>query len=106
MENPFKADERSYPVIFDFPSRDSRVVNIIIPEGFEVESLPENSIFQLMGESGVFQFLTSQNGKYLRLESVLVLKNLVYTPEDYDNLKQFYAYIVDKHSETIVLKKS
>ena len=106
MENPFKADERSYPVIFDFPSRDSRIVNIIIPEGFEVESLPENSIFQLMGESGVFKFLTSQNGKYLRVESVLELKNLVYTPEDYDDLKQFYAYIVDKHAETIVLKKS
>ncbi|QED37902.1 DUF3857 domain-containing protein [Antarcticibacterium arcticum] len=105
-DNPFKADKRSHPIIFDFPLRDSRVVNIIIPEGFEVESLPENSIFQLMGESGIFKYLTSQSGKYLRIESVLELKNLVYTPEDYDNLKQFYAYMVEKHSETIVLKKS
>ena len=71
-----------------------------------MESLPENSIFQLMGESGIFKYLTSQSGKYLRIESVLELKNLVYTPEDYDNLKQFYAYMVEKHSETIVLKKS
>ena len=105
-ENPFKADKRSYPIIFDFPLRDSRVVNIIIPEGFEVESLPENSMFQLMGESGIFKYLTSQNGKYLRIESVLELNNLVYTPDDYENLKQFYAYMVEKHSETIVLKKS
>lgn len=105
-ENPFKADKRSYPIIFDFPLRDSRVVNIIIPEGFEVESLPENSIAQLKGESGIFKYLTSQNGKYLRIESILELNNLVYTPDDYENLKQFYAFMVEKHSETIVLKRS
>src|SRR5690606_32261336 len=32
-ENPFKAETRSYPIIFDHPSLEERTVNILVPEG-------------------------------------------------------------------------
>lgn len=104
-ENPFKADTREYPIIFDFPSLDNRVVNVLVPQGFEVESLPESAIVQLNQGAGTFKFLTSQNGNYLRIESSLDIKNIAYSPTEYDALKKFYAQIVEKHSEAIVLKK-
>lgn len=104
-ENPFKADKRSYPVIFNFPSLKNTTVNIMVPPGYEVESLPESSIYELNNGAGTFKFLTLQNGNFLRIESVLDIKNIVYSPQDYAALKQFYAQMVEKHSEVIVFKK-
>lgn len=104
-ENPFKADERTYPVIFNFPSLENKTVNIMVPAGYEVESLPESSIYELNNGAGTFKFLALQNGNFLRVESVLDIKNIVYTPQDYAALKQFYAQLVEKHSEVIVFKK-
>lgn len=103
--NPFKEGERMFPVIFDFPSVENLTVNIMVPPGYEVESLPESSIYELNNGEGTFKFLALQNGNFLRIESVLDLKNIVYSPQDYDSLKKFYSQMVEKHSELIVLKR-
>ncbi|HSI70618.1 MAG TPA: transglutaminase domain-containing protein [Gillisia sp.] len=103
--NPFKEGERMFPIIFDFPSIENCTVNIMVPPGYEVESLPESSIYELNNGAGTFKFLALQNGNFLRVESVLDLKNIVYSPQDYDALKKFYAQMVEKHSELIVLKR-
>jgi transglutaminase-like putative cysteine protease len=103
--NPFKEEKREFPIIFDFPSIDNCTVNIMVPPGYEVESLPESSIYELNNGAGTFKFLALQNGNFLRVESVLDLKNIVYSPLDYDALKKFYAQMVEKHSELIVLKR-
>lgn len=105
-ENPFKADARSYPIIFDYPAIENKTVNIMVPTGYEVEFLPESAIYQLNQGAGTFKFVTVQNGNFIRIESEVDLKNIVYTPLDYEALKQFYAQMVEKHTEAIVLKKT
>ena len=105
-ENPFKGGERSYPIFFDFPSSDSKTINLLIPEGYEVESLPESAIVNLKNGEGVFKFVVSLNGRFLRIESSLDMNNMVYTSLDYEGLKNFYGEMVNKHSEAIVLSKS
>ena len=104
-ENPFKADERQYPVFFDYPSLKSNTINIMLPEGYTVESMPESVISELNSGAGSFKFITSVNGNFLRVQSVLELNNIVYTNKDYEALKNFYALMVEKQSETVVLSK-
>lgn len=104
-ENPFKADQRTYPIIFNYPSVRNSTINIMVPEGYEVESLPQSSIVELSSDSGTFKYVVLQNGKFIRIESILDFKQIVYTPNDYNALKDFYAQIVEKHSEAIVFKK-
>lgn len=104
-ENPFKADERHYPIFFEFPLVSKKTVNILIPEGYEVESLPESVITQINGGEGEFKFLANQNGRYLRFEAEFGLKNIVFLPEQYSALKEFYAQMVEKQTETLVLRK-
>jgi len=104
-ENPFKADERHYPIFFEFPMMTKKTINLLIPEDYEVESLPESSIVQINGGEGEFKFLVKQNGRYLRFEADFTLKNIVFLPEQYTALKEFYAQMVEKQSETLVLKK-
>lgn len=104
-ENPFKADKREYPVIFDYPSVFNRTVNIMLPKGFIVESLPESTLANLNDDAGTFKFLSSQNSNFIRIEAELDINKIVYTPEDYEALKEFFALIVKKHSESVVLKR-
>lgn len=104
-ENPFKSDVRSFPIIMDYPAVENKTINILVPEGYEVEFLPESAIFQLNEGAGTFRFITSQNGSFIRVESEIDFKNIVYSPLDYGPLKDFYAQIVEKHSEAIVFKK-
>lgn len=105
-ENPFKAEERSYPVFFDYPSVESRTINILVPEGYTVESIPESAVVNLKEGAAVFKFIVTLNGKFLRIDSSLDVNNMVYTSDDYEGLKNFYDEMVNKHSEAIVLSKS
>lgn len=104
-ENPFKSAERAYPVTMDFPSTTTQTVNIMVPDGYEVESLPESAIYQLKEDAGIFKFLVVQSGKFLKVESETSFTDHVFAPADYDALKKFYEQIVQKQSESIVFKK-
>lgn len=104
-ENPFKADERKYPIFFDYPAVHKKTANIMVPEGYTVEFLPESSIVELNGGAGTYRFLTNQNANYLRIESELDITNTAYTPKDYAALKQLFATMVEKQTEAIVLVK-
>ena len=104
-ENPFKAEQRTLPIYFDFPKENTALVNIKIPDGFTVESVPESIVLNFGENDGSYMFRISQQGQYLRVESQLEWTNLAYTPEDFPNLKDFYSKIVEKNSEVIVLKK-
>ncbi|WP_289024175.1 transglutaminase domain-containing protein [uncultured Salegentibacter sp.] len=105
-ENPFKGEDRNYPIFFDFPTSNDKIINILIPDGYKVESLPESAIVNLKEGAGVFKFVATLNGKFLRVESSLDMNDMVYIAQDYKALKNFYAEMVNKHSEAIVLSKS
>lgn len=104
-ENPFKADKRQYPIFFNYPSNITKTVNMFIPDGYELESMPESSIVSLNDQDGIYKFVVSQNGKFLRITSELQLNNIVYSPTDYNAVKDFYNNMVLKNSEAIVLNK-
>lgn len=104
-ENPFKADERTYPIFFDFPTTRKKLVNIMIPDGFKLLSAPESIILKLKDDAAAFSFIVHQNGKFVRIESEVRINRSVFSASDYYNLKKFYNSIVEKQNETIVLDK-
>lgn len=104
-ENPFKSSKRDHPVFFNYPKVESNTVNIMIPNGYEVEYLPESGISNFKNGALHYTFLVTQNGNFLRIESVLEMKDIVFSPMDYKALKDFYSLMVDKQTEAIVLKK-
>ncbi|MDX1542991.1 MAG: DUF3857 domain-containing protein [Christiangramia sp.] len=105
-ENPFKADERIYPVYFDFPFRKKHLINIMVPEGYDVVSVPESIIVKLGEDGGEFKYTVLLNGRYLRIDSQVEMSRAIFTHEEYEILKNFYNKIVEKQNETIVLEKT
>jgi hypothetical protein len=104
-ENPFKAAERKYPVEMPYVKDEMYIFNLEIPDGYVVDEMPKSARVALNGNQGSFEYLIGQQGGMLQLRCHLKLNKATFSPEDYSTLREFYAYVVKKEAETIVLKK-
>jgi hypothetical protein len=104
-ENPFKSQDRFYPVempgIFD----EVYTLSMTIPEGFEVEEIPKPAIVKFNENDGVFQYLIQRNENQIQLRSRIKLERATFSPDEYNSLRQFFDMVVKKQGEQIVLKK-
>lgn len=104
-ENPFKIEERLYPVDFSYPIDRKDVIMIEIPDGYTITQLPKNIKMQTPDNTASFQMLsTVQNNKIQVVFKFNINKPIFYTSE-YRDLKNFYDELVKKQSEMIALKK-
>jgi hypothetical protein len=104
-ENPFKAAERKYPVEMPYVKDEMYIFNMTIPDGYAVDEMPKSARVALNGNDGSFEYLIGQQGDMIQLRCHLKLNKATFYPEDYSTLRDFYAYVVKKEAETIVLKK-
>ncbi len=104
-KNPFKLEERKFPVDFAAAWKDLNKVTIQIPESYRVESLPEPIAIALPDNLGVFKHQVTHVGNKIKTVSVLQFNTSMIAPEYYIILKDFYGKIVKKESEKIVLVK-
>ncbi|NNE30869.1 MAG: DUF3857 domain-containing protein [Winogradskyella sp.] len=105
-ENPFKLDERKYPIDFIVPFKENYLVNIALPEGYTVASLPEPLAIEFKGGESKFVYFAKVNGKYLQLKVELEVNNSLIQPVDYKDFKAFFEKTVEKQAEQIVLVKA
>ncbi|WP_242927809.1 DUF3857 domain-containing protein [Pontibacter vulgaris] len=104
-ENPFKLEERVYPVDFGAPIDETYVGRFIVPDGYEMEEAPKSVVMALPENGGRFTYMVQKDGNTIQVMSkISINKPMFYAPE-YADLKEFYNQIVAKHAEQIVLKK-
>ncbi|MEH6535385.1 MAG: DUF3857 domain-containing protein [Psychroserpens sp.] len=104
-ESPFKLEERKYPIDFIFPFEDKYVINIMLPENYQVESLPESQAFEFKNNDAKFTYFIKENGKFLQLTIIFEMNSSLINSTDYTLFKDFFEKIVEKQGEQIVLKK-
>jgi hypothetical protein len=104
-QNPFKQENREYPVDFGFPFMDKYAVNIAIPEGFTVESIPESVNLVMANDFGNFKCLTSVSGNTIQVMVINQLNIPIVAADYYTTLKEYYQKLIDKQNEKIVLRK-
>jgi hypothetical protein len=104
-ENPFKAAERKYPVEMPYTTDDLYLLNLEIPEGYEVEELPKSARVALNGDDGSFEYLIARQENFIQLRCRIKLNKANFSADDYANLRDFYAFVVKKENEQIILKK-
>jgi transglutaminase-like putative cysteine protease len=103
--NPFKSEERKFPVDFLAPWRDKNTISIVVPQGYKVESIPETTAISMADNVAVFKFQAIQTGNKVKVISIVQFNRAVISPDYYLELKEFYNRIVKKQSEKIVLVK-
>lgn len=104
-ENPFKREERLFPVDFAHPIKESYRITVTFPDDYEIDKLPKSTAFKLPNGSGTFTITYANEGKTLMVKSVININKSVYTPEEYFSLKEIFKVVVEKQAEQIVFKK-
>ncbi|MFK7933031.1 MAG: DUF3857 domain-containing protein [Saprospiraceae bacterium] len=105
FENPFKLEQRSYPIDVPYPIQEQSVITINLPEGYQLEELPEKVLLTLPEGAGKFQYMVTQENNSIKLVSKIKLDQLYFLPEEYPRVKGFFDLIAAKLKEQIVLKK-
>ncbi|KIA82740.1 DUF3857 domain-containing protein [Flavobacterium sp. AED] len=104
-QNPFKQENREYPIDYGFPFIDKYSINIQIPDGYKVETIPVPTVLNMQDNLGSFKFMTNLSEKTIQL----VITNQINTPiissEYYSMLKEYYQGMITKENEKIVLTK-
>jgi transglutaminase-like putative cysteine protease len=104
-QNPFKAANRFYPVEMPYAFDETYVLEMEVPKGYAIDEAPKSTRVKFNDDEGMFEYLISAKGNNIQLRSRTMLKKATFAAEDYTSLRDFFAMIVKKHSEQIVLKK-
>lgn len=104
-DNPFKLESRKYPVDFNYPYQDSYTVSFKIPEGYEVDFLPKPTNFATESKEINFKYNISAATNTISLVVNFDVHTFFITPDQYNPLKDFYKFMIDKQKEKIILRK-
>jgi hypothetical protein len=104
-KNPFDAAERKYPVELPYSMDESYILSMEIPQGYAVDELPKSARVGLNGDQGQFEYLIAQQGDKIQMRCRLRVNKAWFPAADYSSLREFFAYVVKKEAEQIVLKK-
>lgn len=104
-ENPFKLENRKYPIDFPYPYRDSYNINLKIPENYEIEFLP-NPITYVMENGNIsFTFKISTVNKNIQISSTFDVNEVIIPASEYLTLKTLFKEMINKQAEKIILKR-
>ncbi|MGB5983595.1 MAG: DUF3857 domain-containing protein [Nonlabens sp.] len=104
-ENPFKSENRKFPIDLNFPMYTKAIVNIKIPEGYEVLSIPSNTKAVYENDLGSYLYRVANRGNIITVSAKLNMNISKIQPQKYSSFRDFYIAIVDKDAERIVLQK-
>ena len=97
---------RKNPVDLPFTSDEVYSFTMELPAGYSLEELPKSAKISLNEQDALFEFKVASDYKsYVMVRSRLQFKTILYNKNEYDNLINFYASILRKFQEMIVLKK-
>jgi hypothetical protein len=103
--NPFISEKRQYPVDFNYRTTQQYAMQFTIPEGYEIEQLPENTNVELPGKGGSFRLSTTVLNDKIQFVTSLDIKRLQYQPSEYEILRNCYTAMSAAFEDMIVLKK-
>ena len=104
-ENPFKSETRMFPINFDYLLNHIQVIEIDLPEGYEVVEIPKNEQVVFDNNLLSYQYTIIHRENKITLNVRYRLNTLLILPTEYAYIKDFFAKIINKSNEQIVLKK-
>lgn len=104
--NPFKLQERTYPIDFGYKDVYSYAFEMNFNENFEIIDIPKNIYLKLPENKGSFQINTMSSKNKVTMFLKISFNEAIYPHYFYEALKQLMDSIVDNQKKSlIVLKK-
>jgi hypothetical protein len=103
--NPFKSNERFYPVDFGSPREFTAMLNLEFPEKYEIVNKPEKIALSLPNAGGRFIMESQINDNKLTLSNTFSINRTVFSQQEYLYLKELYSRIIQAQNEDLIFKK-
>jgi hypothetical protein len=104
-QNPFKLEKRDFPIDFGYPKKETYSINLNIPEGYIVESLPKPLRVATPDGLESFYYNYEKSDNKIQLIITNTINTAIVSSENYPTLKFFFQQMIDKQNEKIVFKK-
>jgi hypothetical protein len=103
--NPFKLEDRTYPVDWGMPSSDRYILTMHLPDGYSIDSAPQALSIGLPNQGGKFVTDFTGEGKTFTYSNVIQFNKSFYATEEYPYLKELYNKIIASEKADIVFSK-
>lgn len=105
-ENPFKLQQRTYPIDFGYKDLYFYSFKFNLSDNYDIVEIPKAVFTKLPNNGGQMSFSSIKNGKSIIISLRIDFKKAIYDPEFYPYLKGFMSKVVDIQTNSlIVLKK-
>jgi hypothetical protein len=105
-QNPFRHDDRLFPVDFGSAQDETTMITLTLPAGYELSETPKPAVVELPNGGGRFIYsVTTAVPGVVQLISRLSLRKPMYAAEEYTQLREFYRLMLEKQGEKLVVKK-
>lgn len=105
-KNPFNLNERTYPVDLGATSDERIVINITLPEKYEMQEKPKDMAIGLPDAGGKYLLQSNVVDNVLSLNQILQFNKAIYSSEEYLYLKEFYSKIIQNQKTDLILKSA
>ena len=102
-ENPFKSEERNYPVDFGYPRKYEFALSMAVPEGYKVKSLPEKVGLQLPGEAGLLKLNSSEEFGRISVSFEFWINATQISSKAYELIKTFFGKAVEIQNQSYIV---
>ncbi|MNK03378.1 hypothetical protein D3C87_212230 [compost metagenome] len=105
-KNPFKLNERNYPVDLGTASEERISIHITLPDNFLLKEQPKDVSIGLPNQGGRYLLQTNLLDKSLTVNQQLLFSKAIYTSEEYHYLKEFYNRIIQAQKSDVLIAKT
>lgn len=102
-KNKLIMEERSYPVDFIFPYRNSYEVHVHIPDGYKITKIPDDTRIDNACILLQSKYIYDANLNKVSIEAFYEFKEAVYQPDQYKELRESINHIVKTMNKKIYL---
>lgn len=102
-ENPFKLQERSYPIDFGYKNTFIFRIKINVDESYEIKELPESLNMKLPNNAGSFVCSFNSQNNDIIVYYKLSLSESIYPPEYYEGLKILLSEVVTAEKNSLIV---
>lgn len=103
VDNPFKMPNRLLPIEFPSPIEKSYIINISLPDNLVIEDKPKSVNINIPDNTAKFSYQINVISNSIQIVAKLNIKNIRYSQNQYPYLKEFYAQVISKLNEPILL---
>ncbi|MTH16898.1 DUF3857 domain-containing protein [Flavobacterium sp. LC2016-01] len=104
-KNPFNQEKRQMGIYFGYPTQEKFNLNLQIPDGYEVESMPSPIRISSENKEIVFTLNISKLENKIQISCTKEINNSIFAAGDYNGLKDLFQKMIASQNEKIVLKK-